>query len=132
MKFHHIGVATRDLNLAISIYSDLGYELQNKKIHMDHIQRVQIAFMEADNHPLIELLMPHGENSPVENILNKNGATPYHTCYEVQDLQKTIYELQKLKFIPIIKPTPAIAFNNRLICFLYSKTVGLIELLQAM
>ncbi len=131
MNFHHIGVATNNLDKAIRLYSDLGYNMENTNVVYDPIQKVKIAFMDKDGAPLTELLEPHGENSPVENILKKNGASPYHTCYEVPSLKTSLAEMQALKFIQIIEPTPAVAFNNRLICFFYSKSIGLIELLEA-
>ena len=131
MQFHHIGIATNNLEAAIKVYVELGYALQFGRIFIDPVQKVKIGFMEKPNNPRIELLMPHGENSPVENVLKKNGATPYHTCYEVYDIEKSIRELQSIKFVKIIEPTPAVAFKNRRICFLYNKSIGLLELLEA-
>jgi methylmalonyl-CoA/ethylmalonyl-CoA epimerase len=130
MKFHHIGVATNDLKRAIKLYSDLGYNLQNSQIYTDQIQKVKIAFMKLDGHPLIELVTPNDIGSPIDSILNKKGSTPYHTCYEVSDLLQTINDNKKLGFTLITKLTPAIAFNNRSICFMYNKDVGMIELLE--
>lgn len=130
MKFHHIGVATYDLQRAIKLYSDLGYNLQKEQVYTDPIQKVKIAFMELDGHPLIELVAPNGVNSPVDSILKKKGATPYHTCYEVSDLLQTVNDNKKLGFTLITKLTPAIAFNNRSICFMYNKDIGMIELLE--
>ena len=67
---------------------------------------------------------------PVSGILKKNGPTLYHICYEVYDLEKELKDLVAKRFVVLMKPTPAIAFNNRHISFLYNAQVGLIELLQ--
>ena len=86
--------------------------------------------MFRENHPLIELVSPLDDNSPVRSILNKMRTTPYHTCYEIPIIEETIKDLKKQRFILIQKPTPAIAFNNRRIAFLFHKNFGLIELLE--
>lgn len=130
MDFHHIGVAVNNIQEAINCYQDLGYNLQHETIFQDDIQKVLICFMVKKNHPLIELIASNAELSPVTKVLQKNGPTPYHTCYEVENLNIAIAELRKKKYMPLIKPVPAIAFNNRLICFLLHREIGLIELLQ--
>ena len=55
---------------------------------------------------------------------------PYHTCYEVVDIEVEIKKLKKNGYIQVSKTVPAIAFENRLVCFLYNKNIGLIELLN--
>jgi len=130
LVFHHVGVATRDIIQAIDIYTNLGYQLSDDKIYSDPIQKVRIALMESTTGPMIELLAPDEDKSPIDRILDKNGSTPYHTCYEVFDLDGTITYFKKQKFISVVEPVPAVAFNNRLISFLYHQSTGLIELLQ--
>lgn len=130
LKFHHIGIATGDLENSISLYENLGYITQGLRTIIDPIQKVELAFMFRENHPLIELVSPLNDDSPVKSILNKMKTTPYHTCYEVPIIEETINELKKQRFILIQKPTPAIAFNNKRIAFLFHKNIGLIELLE--
>ena len=130
LQFHHIGIATSDLENSISLYENLGYIIQGLRTVIDPIQKVELAFMFRENHPLIELVSPLDDNSPVKSILNKMRTTPYHTCYEIPIIEETIKDLKKQRFILIQKPTPAIAFNNRKIAFLFHKNSGLIELLE--
>ena len=127
-KYHHTGVATKDIKLSAAFYVNIGYS--QSEIVIDDIQNVRICFLSKINSPLIELVEPINDRSPVNKILEKNGNIPYHFCYEVDDLREAILEMKKLGFIKIINPVPAIAFNNRLICFLFNKDVGLIELLE--
>ena len=56
--------------------------------------------------------------------------SPYHICYELDNINDGILKLKLKKFVPLSKPVPARALNDRLICFLYNRDVGLIELLQ--
>lgn len=128
--FHHIGIATADLRQSIDIYEKLGYTWQENKIFEDPIQKVRIAFVKLEGHPLLELIEPLNDMSPINNILQKMRTTPYHTCYEVNDMEATVKYFKSIKFVQTVKPVPAIAFNGRLVCFLYHKHIGLVELLQ--
>ena len=60
----------------------------------------------------------------------KFGSTPYHICYECEEMERTLEELQKENFILIREPQPASAINNRRVAFMYSDAVGQIELLE--
>jgi methylmalonyl-CoA/ethylmalonyl-CoA epimerase len=128
MKFHHIGIATKDLNKSISIYRKMGY-VPSELIY-DPNQKVNLCFLKKTNSPLIELVGSNEKQSILANIVKKNGTTPYHTCYEVNNLQKKIDSLLNLGFIMLVKPVEAIAFDNRKISFLYSINFGIIELLE--
>lgn len=130
LQFHHIGIATDDIEKSISLYEVLGYVSQGLRTVIDPIQKVELAFMFRENHPLIELVSPLDDNSPVRSILNKMRTTPYHTCYEIPVIEESIKDLKKERFVLVQKPTPAIAFNNRKIAFLFHKSFGLIELLE--
>lgn len=129
LKFHHIGVATEDIKASILLFQKLGY--MSSEIYRDEEQEVDLAFMNREgDSTVIELVAPYQKRSPVDKILEKNGTMPYHICYEVEDIDLKIRELKKLRFLQITKKTPAKAFDNREICFLYHKNYGMIELLQ--
>ena len=54
---------------------------------------VTTVFVELPN-TKIELLAPFGENSPIENFLQKNPSGGiHHICYEVDDIQSAIDKL---------------------------------------
>ena len=127
-RYHHTGVATKDIEITSAFYKNIGYS--QSEIVIDKIQNVRICFLSKKNSPLVELVEPINDRSPVNEILKKNGNIPYHFCYEVDGMTEAILEMKKSGFIKIINPVPAKAFNNRLICFLYNKDVGLIELLE--
>jgi methylmalonyl-CoA/ethylmalonyl-CoA epimerase len=129
-RFHHIGVATDDIKKTAQTYLGLGYSQTDAVF--DPIQNVNIAFLEKEGSPLIELVEPVDETSPVCNVLKKVGVSAYHFCYEVDDIQLAINDLTSgaNKYILLAKPIPAIALSNRKICFLYNKNTGLIELVE--
>ena len=45
-----------------------------------------MCFLYKEGMPTMELLAPHDSTSPVQQTLDKMGVTPYHTYYEVEDL----------------------------------------------
>jgi methylmalonyl-CoA/ethylmalonyl-CoA epimerase len=128
MEFNHLGVATDNIRKSIETFEKLGFA--SGKVIFDDIQLVNICFLKKDNHPDIELIEPVNEKSPVRNILDKVGTTPYHICYTTKDLQQEILCLKQNGFILVVTPVNAIAFEMRKICFLYNKNFGLLELVE--
>jgi methylmalonyl-CoA/ethylmalonyl-CoA epimerase len=123
-----MGYAVRDILTTAGYYIGAGWEIS--EIYCDKIQNARIAFLSKNAFPLIELVAPVDENSPIVKTLDKMGVTPYHVCYETDDIEQSVIALKKQHFLPLFKPVEAIAFGNRAICYLYHQHVGLIELLN--
>jgi len=128
MEFHHVGIAVNSIEETARWYVSIGYSLT--ETIEDPIQNVRIAFLKRADSPLLELVQPVDKTSPVCNILKKVGVSAYHFCYETDNLQKTIEDLEKQDFRILVEPVKAVAFNNRKISFLYHIDNGLIELLE--
>lgn len=128
MKFHHIGMAVKDIDATAAIYESAGYRMS--EIVFDPIQNVNICWLTKEGAPIVELLAPVDETSPVCKILEKNGVTPYHCCYVVENIDDAVKQLRKEKYVLTSKPEPAVAFCGSRVCFLYNKNVGLIELVE--
>jgi methylmalonyl-CoA/ethylmalonyl-CoA epimerase len=128
LQFHHIGYAVRDIHVTTEYYIKAGWIMS--EIYHDIIQDARIAILSKNTFPLIELVAPVNENSPVIKTLDKMGVTPYHVCYETNDIEQSVTSLRKQHFLMLFKPVEAIAFEKRKICYLYNKHVGLIELLN--
>ncbi len=129
LKFHHIGYAVKDIDLTSSMYLSAGWNISETII--DTTQNAKIAFLKKDGMPDIELVAPVDKNSPVNKTIEKAGITPYHICYETDDINSAIAELRKKKFIVLFKPVAAPAIDNKLISYLFHKDVGLVELVQS-
>lgn len=128
IKFHHFGVACRDIDKTAEEYSALGYT--KGEIVFDPLQNINICFLSHPSMPLVELLSPVDENSPVVQILDKNGVTPYHTCYVVENLEDAIKAFKRRRYVIVSKPKEACAIENRRVAFLYNTDMGLIELVE--
>lgn len=128
LKFHHLGIAARSIEKCSDIYRKLGYSISDIKVELS--QNVKIAFLSKPDSPLIELVEPLIADSPISRILLQSGTTPYHTCYEVEDIYNAIDELEDLNFRPLFEPITSEAMEDGLFCYLFSVEIGLIELYQ--
>ena len=129
MKFHHIGMAVKDIYSTAAVYVAGGYR-QSETV-FDPEQNVDICWLTKEGMPVVELLEPVDGTSPVNRTLEKNGVTPYHTCYMVDDIEQAIKELRRRKYVIVSKPVSAVAIHGCKVSFLYNKNVGLIELVEA-
>ena len=93
-KLNHIAIATPNLDKAIKTYKDmLGVKISAPLDQLDH--GVKVVFIELPN-TKIELLEPLGENSPIENFLEKNKKGGiHHICFEVEEINSAILSLKK-------------------------------------
>ncbi len=90
-RFHHIGYAVNDIYTTADYYIKAGWDLSIQVI--DKNQNTKIAFLTKVNFPLIELVAPVDEKSPIVKTLDKMGVTPYHVCYEVDDIYLAVSDL---------------------------------------
>lgn len=127
-RFHHIGVAVRSIEKTAQIYLQGGYS--RSETTFDPVQNVNICWLSREGMPLVELLEPVDAASPVCGTLEKNGVTPYHTCYEVDSLDEAVADLRRMKYALVGAPAPAVAIGGRRVCFLYNRDAGLIELVE--
>ena len=96
---------------------------------IDKKRKVIIQFIKNGDY-LIELVAPLGKESPVTNLLKKQGNSPYHICYETDNLEKDIKDLDDDGFVIISDLLKAPAIYNKKVIFLYKKEIGLIELVE--
>ncbi|MFX1578823.1 MAG: VOC family protein [Promethearchaeota archaeon] len=131
MQLSHIGIIVKDIEESIKNHEKLfGYK-QLGSIVDDHTQKVRVVLMgPSDDAPVkIELISPLTEDSPVTDLLNKHQAL-YHLCYSVPDIEKAKKHARESGAIVISKAVEAPLFNNRKICFLFTKDHYVIELVE--
>ncbi len=130
LKVHHIGYIIKKIKRAIKLFSDLGYDAVMEPV-FDPYRKINICLMKNGN-TVVELIESASPDSAVAGLLRKNGAMPYHICYETTCLEEAITELKAYHFILTAKPMPAPALGGggKRAAFLYHAQVGLIELLE--
>jgi len=131
MKLSHVGIIVQDIAEGIKNHEALyGYK-QLSDIVEDPTQKVRVVLMGAsESDPVkIELISPMSDDSPVTELLKKRQVI-YHLCYEVPDIEKAKEKARKNGAAVISKPVEAPLFDNRKICFLFTKDHYVIELVE--
>lgn len=71
MSFHHIGIAVTSIDNTVAEYVRGGFK--KSTITYDPFQDVNICWISRQGFPLIELVEPASEASPVSKILKQGG-----------------------------------------------------------
>lgn len=129
MKIHHVGYLSKNLENTEKGFFELGYMRCTPPIY-DNIRQCNISFIEKDGY-VIELVNPASEGSPIFPLLAKYKDSPYHFCYEVEDLESETKRLLATDYFILQEKEVAPALDSRHVVFLYKKGVGMIELLEA-
>lgn len=130
MKFNHIGYCVKNLDKSSQYFESLGYT--SGKAFLDNKQNIEIILLRKKMSPIIELIHPLGEQNPLNRYLSDiEIAVSYHIAFEVDNIIDSIDNLRKKGFVPCMKVSKAVAFNNTPFIFMANKYTGLIELLEA-
>ncbi len=122
MKFHHFGIACKDINKTSRL---LKKNFLAKKIigkTYDPNQKVFLSLFKIGN-TKIELV----SGNSVKKF--QNNKMIYHICYQVKNIETQIKKLVNQGCVLVIGPVPAKIFKLKRVAFLYS-CIGLIELLE--
>ena len=129
MKLHHVGVAVRSIAEHAEQYRQAFGITLTSQIIEDDLQKVRVAFAQVGDGVFIEFVEPLGDNSPIANLLKRGGGL-YHVCYLVPDIEAAIERVRRAGGVIVSGPTPARAFDNRQIAFVYTPERSLVEFLQ--
>jgi len=121
MKFHHIGIATKDIDKTLNWVKKTFKIISISKKIYDKNQNAYVQMIYTND---VNIELVSGE--VVNNFIKKN-ITYYHICYEVENIEKAIKNFSNS--IVISPAKPAILFNNKNVAFLLTP-IGIVELLQ--
>lgn len=131
LTFHHLGLAVRRPDEARIFVKSLGYKLGEEVF--DAAQNVRLQMASLASQPSIEIIWPGDTAGPVTALTSRNPAgIIYHACYETDDIDVALSEMEKngLQPVCISRPTPAILFGNKKVSFYTVKGLGLVEILE--
>ena len=130
-RLNHVAIAVPDLEAAAAQYRGaLGADVGAPQDEPDH--GVTVVFITLPN-TKIELLYPLGEESPINNFLEKNPSGGiHHICYEVDDILAARDKLQAEGARVLGSGEPKIGANGKPVLFLHPKDFNgcLVELEQ--
>lgn len=131
MRFHHIGKVVKDLHTARASYEQLlGLKVMGEPV-LDPLQKVVVQFLSdgEGTGPLIELISPVSEDSPVSKFLERKEGL-HHLCFEVKDIHKEIENLRKKGALVLGSPSPGSGHENRMTAWIYTPDKELLELVE--
>ena len=127
---NHVGVAVPSIEKAIDTYQNLYNVSDISKIGEMPEQGVRFCFVNLPNSQ-IELIEPLGDNSPIQNFLDKNPkGGQHHICFEVKDIHEAKKEMED-KGATVLNE-PRIGAHGTPIIFIHPKNSDgvLIELME--
>ena len=130
----HIGIAVRDLDEGIALYSDLlGLELE--RIEEVPQENVRVAFLKLDRaggvgH--VELLAPLAEDGAIARFIAKRGPGLHHVAVAADDVQ-TVLDRCRAAGLQLLDEEPRTGAGGKPIAFLHPRAGGgvLIEICGA-
>ena len=127
---NHVGVAVPSIEKAIDTYQNLYNVSDISKIGEMPDQGVRFCFVNLPNSQ-IELIEPLGDNSPIQNFLDKNPkGGQHHICFEVKDIHEAKKQMED-KGATVLNE-PRIGAHGTPIIFIHPKNSDgvLIELME--
>ena len=128
MQIDHIGYVVKNIDRAMMEFEKLGYE-KCSTFFDDDKRNVKILFIKKNDY-ILELVEPKDESSDAYSYLKKLQNGPYHICYKVDNIDESISNLVEEGYMVVKEKCEAIAFGNKKVCFLYKRSMGLIELVE--
>ena len=128
-KIDHIGIAVSDIDASNKVFQKIFGKASYKSEKVESEGVVTSFFQIGENK--IELVSATNTDSPISKYLSKNKESMHHIAFDVEDIEKEMYRLQK-EGIRILNDKPKKGADNKLICFLHPKDTNgvLIELCQ--
>ncbi|HKH40304.1 MAG TPA: methylmalonyl-CoA epimerase [Solirubrobacterales bacterium] len=128
-RIDHIGVATEDLDGAISLYEGtLGMPVAHREtVESQGVEAVLLDVGEGH----VELLRPLGPDTPVGKYLERKGPGLHHVAYAVDDIEAVLGRLKEAG-IEMIDSEPRIGIRGSRVAFVHPLSTGgvLTEIVQ--
>lgn len=125
----HIGVAVRDLEAAVALYSD-SFGVTAWERHMLPERHMQVAVATVGT-TMLELIAPTSPEASFAKFLGERGPGMHHIAYRVTDIRAALGQV-RARGIDLIDEVPRAGMHGTIVAFLHPKsTMGvLIELVE--
>ena len=129
LKVDHIGVAVKDMDEAMKLYSDaLGLKIDGDIEHNKH-NNIKVAMLPVGE-TCIELLQPTAADSPLAKFIEQKGEGLHHIALRVDEIDPMLKTLTE-KGVPLIDKVPRTGFGGSRISFLdAAATKAILELVE--
>ncbi len=129
MKVDHIGIATHQIEEALTLWRDvLGLEVNSIEEVVEQGVRVAMLPVGETN---IELLEPLSPETPVGKFLHKRGPGIHHVAIRVVDIHASLAHLKE-RGARLIDENPRVGAGGCLVAFVHPSSANgvLLELVQ--
>ncbi len=132
IRLHHVGYVVRSIEETAERFACSIGASWDQEVILDRLQASRVAFLANPSQPfpLVELVQPESEGSPVSNFLKRGGGL-HHLCYEVKSLEQQLESSRMLGGTIVRSPLPAVAFQGRRIAWVFTKDRLLLEFLES-
>ncbi|HKT13255.1 MAG TPA: methylmalonyl-CoA epimerase [Terriglobia bacterium] len=129
MRIHHVGIAVEKLERAVPVF-ELLLGCPPAVTEEVEDQKVRTAIFRVGE-SRIELLEPTSAVSPISRFMDKHGPGIHHLTFSVENLQKTLVDLEG-RGIRLIDTQPRRGAGGESIAFLHPSSTAnvLVELLE--
>jgi len=130
MYLDHIGIAVKDLEIAVKTYEKI-LNTHCYKREVVEAEKVETAFFKTGESK-IELLGASEPGTTIEKYIEQRGEGLHHIAFEVKDIRKELSRLKSEGFT-ILNDQPNEGADNKLVAFVHPKDNHgvLIELCQS-
>ena len=125
MKLHHVGIACEDISATTEELKNTFNITEISDQIFDAEQDATLCMVTLDDGSMLELVA----GNVVKTYLKKK-IKQYHVCYEVKDIDKQIKRMESAGAVVIRGKRPAKLFGGRQVAFLYTYSIGMVELLE--
>ena len=126
---HHVGFVIESIAQAAPGFVRSLQATWSGEIVHDPLQGVRVSFLQPPAGPLIELVEPAAEDSPVTAFLRRGGGL-HHLCYESDALEQQLSWHRQQGDLIVRPPLPAVAFQGRRVGWICTRSQLLIEYLE--
>ncbi len=127
LEFHHIGVATKDIDKEYACFSLLGYAKEGEPFE-DENQGVRGQFIVAKGQPRLELLSNLDGCGTLDGFI-ESGNKMYHFGYMTSKIEKAYEAFLNCK-CRVLSPMKESVYFGKRICFLVMQNRYIIELIE--
>lgn len=117
-KVEHIGIAVKDLSVAIPLFEKL-LNTACYKTETVVSENVNTAFFQKGE-TKIELLESTTADGVIAKFIEKKGEGMHHIAFEVEDIEAEMKRLQEEGFV-LLHQTPKKGADNKWVAFLHPK-----------
>lgn len=118
-RLDHVAIAVESIDESLRIYQEaLGLQLAHTEVEAG--QRVIVAFLKAGQVE-VELIEPVDEDGPVARFIRRRGPGIHHVCFEVDDLQATLGQLDS-QGLELVNREPYVGTGGKRVAFVHPRS----------